>query len=119
MVIDGHTIPTTMDNRGDYTFPEAEIVHRSGRGVGVASPVRTLTWKYAYMTSTEVTFWNTTVLGGAASKLCTGTNQLNDPTKGGALTTFSSCVVDRLQFEGNPVGGYYRDVTLTIRNIIE
>jgi len=119
ITINNSSVPSTLTDRGDYSFPKAERLRTNGQGLAVVSPVRTLTWTFNYMTQTELAFWNTTVLSGADSLVCTGTNTFKDmhAATPGANTTFSSCVVDKPSV-GSVVGGLYRDVTITIRNIL-
>lgn len=117
VTIDGNTVPSSMSDRGDFSFPRAEQIAVNGQGVGIASPVRAIEWKFAYMTATELAFWTTTVLGGAASKFCDGTLQIKDPQAGGSTVTFTSCVVDEPDV-GYVRGGLYRDVAVTVRNVL-
>lgn len=118
VTIDGETVPTTMTNRGEFRFPRAETIRTTGQGVSVVAPVRSLEWKFSRLTSTELAFWTTTVLAGAASKLCTGTNEIKDPQAGGSTETFTSCVLEEPEV-GYVRGGLYRDVVIRVRNIIE
>lgn len=117
VTIDGHVVPTAMVGRGEYDFPRAPIIRNNGAGVAVRAPVRSLTWKFRTMSTTELDFWNTTVLVGAESKECIGTLILKDPTVGGAEVAFTSCVIDAPDQGDIPVGNVLRDVTITIRNI--
>lgn len=117
MYIDGNQVPAALEQRGDYRFPAASIVRRNGQGLGIVAPTRSIEWTFRYLRASELAFFNTTVLAGADSKLCTGTNTFYDPTTGGTEVTFSSCVLDRPDLQTSPRGGLYRNVTINIRAI--
>ena len=115
--IDGNVVPDALVGRGEYDFPRGKIIRYDGQGLAVREPFRHLVWTFKTLSAAELTFWNTTVLGGAESKTCTGTLILKDPTVGGAEVAFSTCVVDAPDQGDIPVGGILRDVTINIRNI--
>ena len=115
--IDGVAIPASMVNRGNYRFPAAEIVGRTGEGLAVEAPTRSIEWTFSHLTATELAFWTTTILAGARTKKCTN-NVFYDPTAGGAEVAFSSCVLDSPDLAQSPRGGYYRSVTIKISGIM-
>lgn len=117
ITIDGNSVPSTLTNRGDYQFPKP--YRTNGQGEALALPAREITWTFSYMTQTELAFWNTTVLAGANSLYCDGTNTFKDmyASTPGANTSFSTCVLHRPEIK-RIVGGLYRDVTIRITNIL-
>jgi hypothetical protein len=110
--INGNAMPTEMAAMGKrYQFIPSRVLGINGAGTAVTTGYAELTWEWTYLNDTEMAYLLTTVLAGAASKVCTGTTQLYNHLK--VLTTFSHCVVHRPQYETYQYG-FYRNVKLYI-----
>lgn len=114
MQIDSNTIPAAMADSGNYIFDPAPILRQRGTGIDVVHPGAVLIWQWAALTKTEMSFWQTTILGGEISIESSGTHQLYDDNKD--LVTYSYCIVDRptwARFANN----IFYDVEIQIRAI--
>jgi len=111
--IDGTTIPSTFNNRGRYAWKDAPIVARNGRGEAVTAGGASVTWTFDMLNATEFAWWYTTVLAGAASKLCSNNRLWNAL---GTETAYSSAIVLRPEWERVQAGAYW-NVTIKIEQI--
>ena len=91
MQINSIAIPCPMDERGVYAFDRA-VISKNGRGAATYAPYSTLNWQWDYLAldTSNLAWWITTLLSGAASAEFTQCKLFN---KVGALTTFSHCTV--------------------------
>jgi len=73
IVIDGNTLPDSMDGRGKYEFHPQKIGTIAASRRAVRSGSQVLLWRFTWLTADEYQWWVTTVLGGAESLEITAT----------------------------------------------
>jgi hypothetical protein len=106
----------SLEQRARHTYNPGRIVY-NGQGVQVTGGLPSITLSFGWMNATEWTWWVTTILGGARSKLCsTGNTKLYDDDL--ILTTYSSCVVHKPTFQRYE-NGLRRDVEVRITALVE
>ncbi len=110
MQINNSAIPSPMDERGAYKFNPPAILGRNGRGTAIAAPFASIEWKFPFLTVTDMAYWITTLLAGAASAEFTQAKFFNNA---GTLTTYSHCTVLRPTFD-QFVSGVFENVTVQI-----
>lgn len=85
-------------------------------GEAVVSGFARLTWTWKRLTQTEWNWWNTTVLGGAASVTKSGSPAIKLYNHMNVLTDYSSCVIMAPKFE-TVERSRYINVTIEIEQI--
>lgn len=105
-----------LERRTGHTYNPGRIVY-NGQGAQVAGGLPSITLSFNWMSAAEWTWWTSTILDGARSKVCTtGNTELYDDDL--ALETYSSCVVHRPTY-ATYSNGLRRDVEIRITALVE
>lgn len=110
--VDTVAVPATMANIGPYTFyPQEET--RNGAGQAIAAGMQRIEWRLGDITAADLTWWRTTILGGAKSKTIAA--ELWDHY--GIEFGITSAVLHRPRVESQR-GGLFRGVVIEITNVL-
>jgi hypothetical protein len=110
--INGIAVPASMRTVGPYTFfPQEET--RNGAGLAIAAGMQRAEWSLGDITTADLTWWRTTILGGARS--ATITAELWDQY--GIEFAVTSAVLHRPRVESLR-GGLFRGVVIEFTNIL-
>jgi hypothetical protein len=89
MQINSIAIDQPMDESGTYHFARP-VIGTNGRGAAILAPYATLTWRWDYLTPTQMNWWINGILLAAASQEYTQAKFFNEV---GVLTTYAHCIV--------------------------
>ncbi|MBT9173436.1 MAG: hypothetical protein DDT21_01837 [Syntrophomonadaceae bacterium] len=112
--INGNAVLTSMATRGQMKFNRQRVGGVTGAGVAVAAGPQSFIWTWSHLTSTELAFWNTTILAGALSITLTAA-QLRDDRMNNQ--TFTSGQLFRPTYESYSAG-LFRNVTIEIQHLL-
>lgn len=112
--VNGVAVPASMLARGIYRFQPAPIVRTNGRGEAITAGYPSVTWEFPLLTIAEFNYWNTTLLAGAPSLLCTNTRLYNQV---GTETLYNSAILLRPQYE-RFYGAFFRSVVITVTQLV-
>lgn len=113
MQINSTAIPSPMDERGAYKFEPPAEVARNGQGLSVTAGASRVIWRWPYLSASDMAWWVTTLLSGAASAAFTQAKFFNHAQ---TLTTYTYCIVYRPQYD-RIENGLFMDVSLEIGSI--
>ena len=117
IVIGGNTMPDDLAKRGEYEYPEYEVLGYTGDDEDVTSRYQSAAFIYPQgLSKTHWEWWTQTVLSGAHSRTFEGqTITLKDAE--GVEQTYSRCVVHRPPRAKVRRNYRYENVTIRITGI--
>ena len=114
MALNGNTVLTSFGTRGQYFFQRQRVGNVNGNGLTQAAGPQMVQWTFSYLTPTELTFFYTTVCGGALSVALTSATLLSDLM---VETAFTDGIAYRPVWASYSAG-LYRNVSVTISHLL-